>query len=153
MFVAKPFHRKNYLTSTFQAFLCAKFLITLSKSTRPAMLDSMFCLVRSTSRVCDIVDCKLFVVSLSLLKDRLADATVSAINNVIKLIQAFGNYSHNLIIIIIIIMVIFKCYFSGELIALSYKKKYRKQQQRCEHRIRKNKQIKSTVHDANKKMK
>ena len=40
----------------------------------------------------------------------------------------------------------FKCYFSGELIALSYKKK---QQQRCEHRIRKNKQIKSTVHDAN----
>ena len=47
-------------------------------------------------------------------------------------------------------MVIFKCYFSGELIALSYKKK---QQQRCEHRIRKNKQIKSTVHDGNKKMK
>ena len=52
------------------------------------------------------------------------------------------------IIIIIIIMVIFKCYFSGELIALSYIKK---QQQRCEHRIRKNKQIKSTVHDGNKK--
>ena len=45
-------------------------------------------------------------------------------------------------IIIIIIMVIFKCYLFGELIALSYKKK---QQQRCEHRIRKNKQIKSTV--------
>ena len=51
---------------------------------------------------------------------------------------------------IIIIMVIFKCYFSGELIALSYRKK-QQQQQRCEHRIRKNKQIKSTVHDANKK--
>ena len=51
-------------------------------------------------------------------------------------------------------MVIFKCYFSGELIALSLKKKYiKKQQQRCEHRIRNNKQIKSTVHDANKKMK
>ena len=54
-------------------------------------------------------------------------------------------------IIIIIIMVIFKCYFSGELIALSYVKK--KQQQRCEHRIRKNKKIKSTVHDGNKKVK
>ena len=48
-------------------------------------------------------------------------------------------------------MVIFKCYFSGELIALSHKKK--KQQQRCEHRIIKNKQIKSTMHDGNKKMK
>ena len=43
-------------------------------------------------------------------------------------------------------MVIFKCYFSEELIALSYKK-----QQRCEHIIRKNKQIKSTVHYANEK--
>ena len=53
-------------------------------------------------------------------------------------------------------MVIFKCHFSGELIALSYKiKKNTKktQQQRCEHRIRKNKQIRSTVHDGNKKMK
>ena len=50
-------------------------------------------------------------------------------------------------------MVIFKCYFSGELIALSYKKNKNKQQQQCEHRIRKNKQIKSTVRDANKKMK
>ena len=50
-------------------------------------------------------------------------------------------------------MVIFKCYFSGELIALSYKKKTKKQQQQCEYRLRKNKQIKSTVHDANKKMK
>ena len=49
-------------------------------------------------------------------------------------------------VIIIIIMVIFKCYLSGEHIALSIKKK---QQQRCEHRIRKNQQIKSTVHDAN----
>ena len=48
-------------------------------------------------------------------------------------------------------MVIFKCYFSGELIALSYKKNKKQQQQRCEHRIRKNKQIKSTVHDGNKK--
>ena len=46
-------------------------------------------------------------------------------------------------------MVIFKCYYTGELIALSNKK----QQQWCEHRIRKNKQIKSTVHDGNKKMK
>ena len=40
----------------------------------------------------------------------------------------------------IIIMVIFKCYFSREHIALPYKKC-------CEHRIRKNQQIKSTVHD------
>ena len=47
-------------------------------------------------------------------------------------------------LIIIIIMVIPKCYFSGEYIALSMKK-----QQRCEHRIRKNQQIKSTVRDAN----
>ena len=46
-------------------------------------------------------------------------------------------------------MVIFKCYISGELIALS--SKIIKKQQRCEHIIRKNKQIKSTVHDANKK--
>ena len=54
-------------------------------------------------------------------------------------------------------MVISKCYFSGELIALSINKNiYKKQrlkQQRCEHRIRKNKQIKSALHDANKKMK
>ena len=42
--------------------------------------------------------------------------------------------------LVIIIMVIFKCYFSREHIALSYKK-------RCEHRIRKNQQIKSTAHD------
>ena len=49
-------------------------------------------------------------------------------------------------IVIIIIMVIFKCYFSGEHIGLSINKK---KQQRCEHRIRKNQKIKSTVHDAN----
>ena len=42
---------------------------------------------------------------------------------------------------IIIIMVIFRCYFSRQHIALSYKKW-------CEHRIMKNQQIKSTVHDA-----
>ena len=51
-------------------------------------------------------------------------------------------------------MVIFKCYFSEELTALSLKKyikkkKKKKKQQRCEHRIRKKQQIKSTVHDAN----
>ena len=50
---------------------------------------------------------------------------------------------------VIIIMVIFKSYFSGEHIALSIIKK----QQWCEHRIRKNQQIKSTVHDANQYMK
>ena len=60
-----------------------------------------------------------------------------------------GNILTGFQYVIIIIMVIVKCYFSGELIALSYKKK----QQRCEHRIRKNKQIKSTVHDGNTKMK
>ena len=43
-------------------------------------------------------------------------------------------------IMIIIIMVIFKCYFSREHIALSYEKLY-------EHRIRKKEQIKSTAHD------
>jgi len=36
----------------------AKFLITLSKSTCLAVLDSMFNLARSTSRVCDMVDRK-----------------------------------------------------------------------------------------------
>ena len=51
----------------------------------------------------------------------------------------------SLIIIIIIIMVIFKCYFSREHIALSLKKKTKKW---CEHRIMKTQQIKSTVHDA-----
>ena len=49
----------------------------------------------------------------------------------------------------IVIMVIFKYYFNGEHIALSINKKQRKQQQWCEHRIRKKQQIKSTVHDAN----
>ena len=48
-------------------------------------------------------------------------------------------------------MVIFKCYFSGELIALSYKKK--QQQQRCEHIIRKNKHINSLCMMQIKKMK
>ena len=50
--------------------------------------------------------------------------------------------------LIIIIMVIFKCNFTEEHIALSIKKK-----QRCEHRIRKNQQIKSIVHDANQYIK
>ena len=40
----------------------------------------------------------------------------------------------------IIIVVIFKCYFSREHIALSHKKL-------CEYRIRKNQQIKGTAHD------
>ena len=61
---------------------------------------------------------------------------------IIVLLKCIVSY---VLIITIIIMVIFKCYFSGEHIALSIKK----QQQRCEHRIRKNQQIKSTVHDAN----
>ena len=39
------------------------------------------------------------------------------------------------------IMVIFKCYFSREHIALSYK-------EGCEHKIRKNQQFKSSAHDA-----
>ena len=60
----------------------------------------------------------------------------------------FGRHIDGLIIIIII-MVIFKCYFSGEHIALSIKKRKKKQQQRCEHRLRKNQQTRSTVHDAN----
>ena len=42
-------------------------------------------------------------------------------------------------------MAILKCYFSGEQIALSFPKKHKL----CEHRILKNQQIKSTVHDAN----
>ena len=50
---------------------------------------------------------------------------------------------------LIIIMVTFKCYSSGKHIALSITKKNKKQQQRCEHRIRKNHQIKCIVHDAN----
>ena len=47
-------------------------------------------------------------------------------------------------------MGIYKCYISGEHIALSLRKK---QQQRCEHRIRKNQQIKGTVHGSSKQMK
>ena len=58
--------------------------------------------------------------------------------------QVLTSLIQHCIMIIIIIMVIFKCYFSGEHIALSLKK-----QQRCEHRYRKNQQIKSIVHDAN----
>ena len=46
--------------SNFLAFLFEKFLITLSKSTCLAMLDSMFNLARSTSRVCDVADRKFF---------------------------------------------------------------------------------------------
>ena len=49
-------------------------------------------------------------------------------------------YAVNIIIMIIIIMLIFRCYFSREHIVLSYKKW-------CEHRIRKNQQMKSTAHD------
>ena len=45
-------------------------------------------------------------------------------------------------------MVIIKCYFTGEHIALSLKK-----QQRCKHRIMKNQQTNRTVHDASKYMK
>ena len=63
----------------------------------------------------------------------------------LTVISRCTNYTFSLIIIIIII-VIFKCYFSGEHIALSIKIK---KQQQCEHRIRKKQQIKSTVHDAN----
>ena len=62
-----------------------------------------------------------------------------------SLLHIWFLFSRTVVYIIIIIMVISKCYFSGEHIALSFFLK----QQRCEHRIRKNKQIKSTVHDAN----
>ena len=50
--------------------------------------------------------------------------------------------------LLIIIMGIFKCHLSGDHIVLSFKK-----QQRCEHRIRKNQQIKSTVHGVSQHMK
>ena len=53
-------------------------------------------------------------------------------------ISLLSHYRH--FAVLIIIMVIFKCYFSREHIALSYKKW-------CGHRIRKNQQIKSTAHD------
>ena len=69
-------------------------------------------------------------------------------------ISLFHKELITLIIIIIIIMVIFKCYFSGELIALSYKKKTKKHNNNnngVNIELGKNKQIKSTVHDANKK--
>ena len=50
-------------------------------------------------------------------------------------------YIYNYVMcIIIIMMAISKCYFSREHIALSCEKW-------CEHRIRKNQQIKSTAHD------
>ena len=50
-----------------------------------------------------------------------------------------GAFAQIIIVIIIIIMVIFRCYFSREHKALSYRKL-------CEHRIRKNEQIECTVH-------
>ena len=53
--------------------------------------------------------------------------------------------------IIITIMVIFKCYFYGDLIALSHLKKNNNSGVNVE--FGKNKQIKSTVHDGNKKIK
>ena len=62
----------------------------------------------------------------------------------IDLAWLYGKFSSSpwfgYMIIIIIIMIIFKCYFSKEHIDLSYKKL-------CEHRIRKNQQVNSTVHD------
>ena len=51
-------------------------------------------------------------------------------------------------------MVIFKCYFSGELIALSYiDKQNNNNNSGVNIELGKNKKIKSTVHDGNKKMK
>ena len=84
----------NYYISDFLVFLFAKFLITLSKSTCLAMLDSVFNLARSASRVCDSRP-QIFFTSLSLLKNLSADATVAGIvRNILKLIQTFGNNSH-----------------------------------------------------------
>jgi len=82
--------------SDFLVFLLEKFLITVSKSTCLAMLDSMFNLARSRSRVCDIVDRKyLFTSLLKNRKNLSADATVAGIvKNILKLIQTFGNISH-----------------------------------------------------------
>jgi len=59
MFILKPYQAKktskiNYYTSDFLAFLFAKFLITLSKSSCLAILDSILNLATSTSRVYDI---------------------------------------------------------------------------------------------------
>jgi len=48
----------NYYISNFLVFLFAKFLITQSKATCLAILDSMFNLARLTSRVCHIADRK-----------------------------------------------------------------------------------------------
>jgi len=59
------------------------------------MLDSVFNLARSTSRVCGIADRIQFFTSLSLRKNLSADASVAGIvKNTIKLIQTFGNNSH-----------------------------------------------------------
>jgi len=59
------------------------------------MLDLVFDLARSTSRVCDITDRKYFFTSLSLLKNLSADATVAGIvKNILMLKQTFGNNSH-----------------------------------------------------------
>jgi len=55
--LAKLFSFNCYI-SYFLVFVFAKFLITPSKSTCQAMLDSMFNLARSTNRVCDIADRK-----------------------------------------------------------------------------------------------
>jgi len=55
----------------------------------------MFNLARSTSRVCNIADRKLFFTSLRLLKNLSADSTVAGIvKNILKIIQTFGNNSH-----------------------------------------------------------
>jgi len=63
-------------------FLFAKFLITLSKSTCLAMLDSMFNLARLTSRVCDKADRQKSFTNLSLLKNLSADATAAGIERI-----------------------------------------------------------------------
>ena len=47
-------------------------------------------------------------------------------------------------------MVIFKCYFSGELIALSYIKKQNNNNSGVNIELGKNKQMKRTVHDGKK---
>jgi len=57
------------------------------------MLDSMFNLARSTSRVCDVADRRFFY-NLSLLKNLSADATSAGfVKNILKIIQTFGNNS------------------------------------------------------------
>jgi len=59
------------------------------------MLGSMFNLARSTSRVRDIADRKYFFTSLSLLKNLSAHVTVAGnVNNILRLIQTFGNNLH-----------------------------------------------------------